>query len=347
MNLAHKTMVVILALLAPSAAAAQGAGAAAQPPSVGFSFDLTIHPLLECHFYLKTFGHDSIRPDSSSGIDIGSEATIYNTAQRTIQDPEVWRWFETQIVEGPDVAAVKKAAQALPATFDTERNRVGVKMLVDSLESAFPKFEKAIWPAHLREVNRALVGAKKRLQGSQQRIAQVLMEKMAFLPIDSPATTYVVLRSGGVTSWGKTSHGYFTVVGMQGLSPLVLVESALHESTHVLDTLQPFTSKSVLKRVREGLRGENPAQIDIFIHGLIAYNAGALVKRFLAPAHSPAGIMAPAHVEDYRPYRSTYEVIWNEYLDGKRTTDDVVAKLIEEFKAVKRLMPGAVGASQD
>ena len=346
MRLGRIVLAGLLAAFAHEVALAQQ-GAAAPPPSAKkFSFELAINPLLECHFYLKIFGADSFKPDPASGIDLGSEINIYNTAQRTILDPEVWRWFEQLIVEGPDAAAVRKAAQSLPPALDNTRNQTGVRMIAESLESAYPKFETAIWPRHLQGVNRALVGAKQWLLPTRERLSAVLMEKMAFEPVDAPATIYVVLRSGGVTSWGKTSREYFTVVGASGLSSLVLVESALHEATHIVDTLQPFNAGWILKRVRAGLKGEAPAQVDIFIHGLIAYNAGVLVKRFVSPGYNPAGIRAPAQAEQYQPYVSTYQVIWNEYLDGKTSADEVVAKLLAEFRAVQKLLPRPVVKSE-
>ena len=161
------------------------------------------------------------------------------------------------------------------------------------------------------------------------------MEKMGFGEIDLPVNVYIVVRAGGVNSWGKTSKGYFAVIGMAGVAPLTLIETSVHEATHIVDTLQSFGSLGVLKEVRDGLKQSDLAQVEIFIHGLIAYNAGALVKRFVSPAYVPVGVRAPAHIDDYRPYLSTYEVIWNQYLDGKYTREGIAAKLIEEFKAVQ------------
>ncbi len=328
-------MVVLLPGLALAQQGPEPETAPAQAPELKIRFKTD--PLVECHFYLKTFGRGPGDPEGRSGVDFSTEIGIYARARDTLTTHEIWRWFEELLVANPDPAAVRKAASEVPRAYDSPRNLTGLNMLLDGLESAYPKFLENLWAERLRGINRLLVPARKDLLESEERIVRTLVEKMAFSPIDAPITVFVVVRSGDVTSWGKTAEGYFTVVGIAGLSALSLVEMGVHESTHILEALQPFSSGSVLKRVREGLREEEPASVNAFLHGLVTYNAGALVRQFIAGSYLPAGIQDPAHAEEYRPYLSTYEFIWSDYLAGRMTTDQIVAKLLEEFRAIRKL----------
>lgn len=319
--------------LAQQSPATQTAPTQAPELTIRFKTD----PLVECHFYLKTYRSRSTEPAPGSGVDLSTEIGIYSRARDTLTTQDVWRWFEELIVANPDPAAVREAASETPQAYDSPRNRTGLNMLLDGLESAYPKFLESLWAERLRGINRHLVPARKHLIETEERIVEALVEKMAFSPIDAPITVLVVVRSGGVTSWGKTADGYFTVVGVAGLSALSLVEMGVHEATHILDAAQPFSSGSVLKRVKDGLRGEEPASVNAFMHGLITYNAGALVKQFISRSYLPKGVRAPGQIEEYRPYLSTYEFIWTDYLEGKMTTDGIVAKLLEEFQAIRKL----------
>lgn len=336
-RLIRAAAVVTLAVLAPALATAQqgatkppSAPPAAPPLRIQFQSD----SLMECHFYLKTWSKRSLAPDARSGVDFATEVGVYQRAKGTLSGPEVWRWFEEVVAGGPDPAAVRKGVQAVPAHLASDRVRTGVNMLMDGLESAYPKFMKAIWPQHQRSVNRILIGARRQFLRSEERITRVLMEKMAFSPIDAPVRVITVLRSGGVTSWGKTPKGYFTVVGILGQSQNSLLEIGIHEATHLVQTMQPFNTASILKHLRGSLIKKGPAETEAFLHGLVAYNAGALIKRFISSSYEPEGVRSPAHEREYRPYLSTYEYIWNEYLDGRMNRDQIIAKLIEEFEAI-------------
>jgi hypothetical protein len=309
-------------------------GAPAGPP---VTIRIDTSSLVSCYYLLRTFTGETEKPLSGTNVDVSSEASIYKQASTTLQDPAAWKWFENQVVTGPDPAAIRAAMKSLPAAVDTPRNRTGLNMLMDGLDSAYPKFMTGYWPEHLKSLTRAIVTAKKKYLPSEDRITRTLMEKMAFSSIDAPITVYCVVRTGGVSSWGKTAAGYFTVIGTKSLSPEMLLESALHESTHILDEMQPFDTRSVLKQIRQALSGSPPEEVVTFIHGLVAYDAGVLLQRFVNHQYMPAGIHAPSHESEYMPYFSTYDLVWNQYLDGTLDASRVVAKLAEEFKAVRKL----------
>lgn len=329
-----------LALAAALAAPASGQAASpAAPASVTIRFESD--PLVECYFYLRTYSRDSIRPDPALKIDFSSEASAFARTQGLVTDPAVWRWFDDLVVAGPDVDAIREKAKTLPAALDDATNRTGVNMLVDSMHAAFPKFMQGIWPIHQKSLNRHLVTVRRQWAAAEPKASAMLMGKLGFSPIDAPVTVYTVVKAGRAGSWGKTEKGYYTIIGQYGQSSLSLIETGLHEATHVVESMQPFTHRWLLRQVRQGLPPDAPEAADAFLHGLVAYNAGALVKRFVDRDYLPVGVRAPAHAEEYRPYLSTYEVIWDQYLDGKIGPETIGPKLVEEFKAVRKLQAPA------
>lgn len=330
-------LVILAAVLAAQAAPAGGPAR----PAVEIRF--VADPLMMCHFYLKNYGPSSSKPRDDSQ-DFISEATAYTQAVRLITVQGVWKWLEEQIAAHGDPAGVRKAAADLPATIQGEENRTAVNMLVDALESAYPKYRKTVFAIELEGLNRVMVGAKKRYLAVEERITQALMEQMSFEAITRPITVYVVVRTGGVASWGVTEETYFTVVGSFGQSPMSLVESGIHESTHIIDALQSYNSGSVLSQVRRTAKEADRQDLELFLHGLVAFNSGELVKRFLSNSYRHAGIRAPGLSDKYQPYLSTYEFIWTDYMDGKIPAKGIAAKLVEEFEAVQALHAGQPGS---
>ncbi len=304
-------------------------------PELPVQIRYEVSPLVECYFMLRVFGPDTGWPGPAKKADVTSEAAIFARARETLQDEAGWRWFEDQVVAGPDPAAIRKATQVLPATLDSPSSRTGINMLMDGLESAYPKFMADFWPERQASLSRTLVDVRRRYVPAEKRIVETLMQKMAFSPIDGPIRILMVIQRTPATSWGKVEGGYYAVVGVRGFSTLSIIESGLHEATHILDSLQSFNGHWLLRDVRKGAGADEPAELDSFLHGLMVYNAGALVTRFLDPDYRPLGIRMPSQQAEYAPYLSTYEQIWEAYLDGKMSYDAIVAKLVEEFKAVR------------
>ena len=237
----------------------------------------------------------------------------------------------------PDVPSLRKALANPPAQFRDDDTRTAFSMVADALEQGCPQYEKTVFPTESIGVNRLTISARKRLAPSKDRLTSTLMKSMDFKPIDAPISVYVVTRTGGRATWGKGDRGYYTVIGAYGQSPSSLLETGIHEATHVLDAMQPYKTESVLQAVRKGVKPDQKKDAETFLHGLITYNAGELVKRFVNHTYVPKGVQSPDHADEYRPYLSTYEYIWVDYLDGKMTRDQISKKLIEEFEAVRKL----------
>jgi hypothetical protein len=308
--------------------------AAAAAPALKIQFD--INPLIDCYFHLRTYSRGPAGSPSAP-VDLTAEAAAYTQAQTVLTDPAAWRWFDDQVVAGPDPNAIREALKALPPSLDSPTVRSGIGMLVDGLDSAYPKFLTGLWPERQRSLTRMLAMTRRKYTASQSKVAPALMEKMAFAPIDAPIVIYSVIKAGSVSSWGKTAAGYYTVVGLQGVSSEQLIETGIHEATHIIEALQPYSSSSILKQIRTGIGSSDPAQSDLFLHGLVAYNAGSLVKRFIDHEYQLSGVRSPGQQAAYAPYLSTWDLVWNQYLDGKIDSAKAVARLVEEFKAVRKL----------
>ncbi|HZE88459.1 MAG TPA: hypothetical protein VE404_02870 [Verrucomicrobiae bacterium] len=340
-----KPVIPALALLALAAGLASAAPTPAAEPAGPMKPRVLIvfesDPLVECHFLLKTWD-GSEKPGSGKTGDLSSQAAAYGAATQAIRDVAVWHWFEDLVVEGPDPAEVRRRAATLPASLSTPSNRTAVDRLVEALDTAYPIFVSAYWPEHLKSLNRSMIPARRRYEDAEYRLTGALIEKMAFTPIDSKVRVLTVIRAGPVSSWGKTTKGYYTVIGVYLQSPASLVETSVHEATHLIDTAQPASGSWMLKEVRQALPKDAPPEaVDTFIHGLVTFNAGELVTRFMDRAYKPVGLRGPGASETYAPYVAAYEAAWNGWLDGTRGRDETVRKLAEGFKAARAKIPPA------
>jgi len=334
----------MIAMLAPGELVAQQAGGAAATAAPAAKLRFEADPMIMCHYYLKSFGPESVKPRGGSGGDFVSEATAYAQAAKIIDNPLVIRWFEERLASSADLPRLRKATETLPASLQDAEAATGVRMLVEAMESAYPRYLETVYSEELMGVNRVLISSLKRWVKVEERVGSALIKLMGFQPIDKEIVIYTVIRAGGVSTWGLSDEGYFTVIGVYGLSPATLAESAVHEATHILDAMQSYSAGTVLQEVRRGSEAADRNEIEVFLHGLVAYNAGELVKRFVNREHVHAGVLSPAHAAAYRPYLSTYEYIWTSYMDGKIPRDGIAKKLLEEFAAVKKLRAGSTGS---
>jgi hypothetical protein len=318
---------------------AQAPGGPAKPP-VDIRFE--IDPLVECHFFLKSWAGPSEPSIPGEDGDLGSEASAYTKAQESLRDQAAWRWFEDLVVTGPDPGRIREAARTLPSAFDTPANRTSVDMLVEALASAYPKFVKAYWPNHSQSLNRTLIDARKRYARVSQEIESTLMEKMAFQPVHAPIRVIGVIRAGPVSSWGKARGSYYTVIGTYMQSSDSFAETAVHEATHLIDSVQSQAGRWMLRDVRLAITKDAPPEaVDTFIHGLVAFNAGQLITRFMNKTYKPVGLLGPGSKETYAPYVPAYEGAWIAWLDGTKSRDETIAKLASGFRDALAAKPGS------
>jgi len=236
----------------------------------------------------------------------------------------VWHAIHDVCVEATDAAALTAGAKALPSSLKPA-DREAARVLLEAMAGAWPLYEKtdrAPRQASLENMKREL--ERRYTRRAEGTVVPELMERFLMKPLDKPLTLYPVNRSTRPGDSGKTARGYYLV---QPISGMPVVESMLHELTHLLDQNQPPDQRTLLRRVVAQTSGIPPDTVDAFVHGLIMWNAHELVKRRLGPES------APQYPTSMTPWLAIYEKVWGKYLDGGANADETINHLVEELAA--------------
>ncbi|MFQ5701192.1 MAG: hypothetical protein ACE5HU_05055 [Acidobacteriota bacterium] len=292
-----------------------------------------INLILELHDFLMvaTEGEENQRPEYLT------EINAYKQAREMITDPRAWRFVNDTIVEGPDTAAIAKRAQSPPASL-SPADVEGVKKLLQALSDAWPRFEAQDLVAHRRALQVVLTSVLRRqFSGAlEKRIMPAVYDKMRFKPIDAPVIVYPVVNAVEIGVSGKTSKGYYVVIPVSRRPNLRIIEMVVHEVTHVLDARQPTPSSSILARIRRAAARATPRiddeVLEGFLHGLVAFNAGEMIRRFVRPDYRPLVDVSANLRSHIDAFRSAYEGPWIEYLDGKLSPEQVIEQMIAFLK---------------
>lgn len=282
-----------------------------------------INMVLELHTYLMTHS----KSPEGGPAEYRDSINAYREARGMVEDHAVWQLVYDACVEGPDIAAIRKLADTPPARLAPADRQAAAKVL-GALAGAWPRFEASdlnhtridlqkIWVDVIRSIFENTL---------QPRVMPTVYEKMNFKPLDAPVTVYPVLGSGDVGAWGKTSQGYYLILPSAGLGRLTIVETLVHELTHLLDVNQPLGSNSFLKQLRA--RGAaDPARAETLVHGLIAWNAGELIKRNVKKDHKTVLDLSASMRSQVAEFLPGYEGTWAGYLDGRLTAEQALAAL--------------------
>ncbi|MGH9867209.1 MAG: hypothetical protein ACREAA_03470 [Candidatus Polarisedimenticolia bacterium] len=230
--------------------------------------------------------------------------------------PAVWQVVHDVSVNAADIAALAGRAKALPES-DAARP------LLEAMAGAWPIYEK-----HDRALRQgSLENAARELERRFTRKAEPLLmpeliDRLQLKPLEQPISIYPINRSPRPGGSGRSAHGFYVVLPISGQP---ILESLLHELTHVLDDNQPAGQNTVLSRIVAQARGVDPAGRDAFIHGLIMWNAREMVKRRVGPEGSSG---FPASMT---PYLKIYESRWGPYLDGTSNADQTIRGMLEDL----------------
>ncbi|HEY3174664.1 MAG TPA: hypothetical protein VGK94_02775 [Candidatus Polarisedimenticolia bacterium] len=272
-----------------------------------------------------------------------SEVVAYQQARDLAKDPAVWRIVSDACVIGPDIKAIGKAVESLPITL-AEPDRLAATKMIEALVSAWPRFEARDMIERRRSLQSVLVKVIRRRFSEmlEERIMTTLYEKMDFKPLDAPITIYPVLNATEAGTWGRTAQGYYLVVPSGRLPQLIVIENIVHELTHLLDSNQPPGTKDFLVRFREKATGTDAETLDAFMHGLVSWNAGEMIKRFGTPEHQTYADLSPERRAKIERFLPSYRTFWVGYLDGKLSADQALDGLVAAMKALPvKPAPGA------
>ncbi|HKY32998.1 MAG TPA: hypothetical protein VJV23_10705 [Candidatus Polarisedimenticolia bacterium] len=291
--------------------------------------------LLELHHYL----HSQATGLAVRKEDYRDEIATYAAVRAAAPGADVWRLVNDACVEGPDAKALLERSADLPAQLGA-RDREAARRLLEALAAAWPRFEsgdmiernRSLQKVRTAHLTRGFSGAL------EERIMSTVYGKMLLVPLQQRITVYPVIATPAAGDWGRTAQGYYLVVSATG-GPLL--ETLVHELTHVIDINQPAGSRSMLRRLQEEGRGADPEALDRMVHGLVVWNAAEMVKRF---AHAGYKASFPSWMGRYM---ATYEGPWAGYLDGKLTAEQAIEGILGALKPAAppaprqtRLLPG-------
>jgi hypothetical protein len=257
-----------------------------------------------------------------------SELESYQVADASIREPRVWQLINDALVEGPDMPAIQKAGEKIVSQF-VFGDHDGAALIFKALASAWPRWEA-------KEMIQYRIGLqdlwinimqKKFEDITAPRVLPQLYEKMGFGPIDAPITLYPVISAYQQGAWGRTSQGYYMLIPAAHRPEWVVVENILHEMTHVIEACQKDPSATVLARLRRKAGTADPKVLEGFAHGLVVWNAGEMLRRYVRAEYTPYTTLSFDSREQIDKYRSIFSGAWNDYLDGKIKVDAVIAAL--------------------
>jgi len=323
--LLRSLLIPMAAALCLSDARAQ-AGGKSLPPIARVKSGVNL--FIELHNHLLFASHQA----EDTFPEYRTEAKAYREAHELMKDPAAMQIVTNACIAGPDIATIGKAATNLPAGMAAP-DQEAVRKMIGAIVSAWPRFKQQDGPDRNRSLqmiwSRVLVKSWGQVQ---DRLLTTLYDKFAFEPLDKPITVYPVLEANELGASGVTDKGYYTIIPVMKAPGFVVIEELLHEVTHVIDEHQPPGSRSLLIRLRQAGGRADPETLDAFMHGLIAWNAGELIRRFVNADYKPLYDISPDVAEPLVPYLPTYQGPWVGYLEGKISADEVIKGMAASLK---------------
>lgn len=326
-------LLISTVIAAPALPAMPASAAGAEPPGgPETQLRLQINYFLELHNELLL----ASTPNGTNLLDAAayrSEIESYKQARHLVKEFKVWRIVNDACVEGPDTAAIRGIGESLSADLSAQ-DRDAVKRMLDALGTAYSRWEGKEMLLRRRGLKQFVLNLLNRKfdPAMKQAIMSEVDGKMGFGPLDAPLGIYIVVDAAEVGAWGRTQAGYYIVIPVQNREVAGVIEAVVHEATHLLDARQPAGSSSLLDRLRAKLSGADTVALDTLLHGLVAFNAGQMVKRHVKSDYTPIVEISPTWRAQLAPYLPALQGAWNEYLDGKIDADKAVGELAATLK---------------
>ena len=309
---------------------------AAQPPAAPPAFpklppithvDSAVNLYIELHNHLQW----GARQAEDTLPEYRTEVKAYRDAKELSKDPLVMQIVNDACIAGPDIETIGKVVEHLPSSLAPPDQEAARKM-IGALVSAWPRFKATEGIDRNHSLTSIWSNVLLRHWGMvEPRLLWTLYDKFQFKPIDAKITVYPVIDPVQLGAWGKTAKGYYLIIPIQKLPNLVIIEMMLHEVTHVLGDCQPAGSTSVLKRLQQAAAGADKETLASFTEGLVEFNAGELIRRFVSADYKPLIEAAPPD-ETIKGYMPTYKGPWVAYLEGKISADESIKGMTAALK---------------
>lgn len=316
-----RALLLAMALLAPAQA-----GGKPLPPNAHVQSAVNMFIDLNNHLRTAALGDEDSLPEYRS------EVKAFREAKEMAKDPAVWSLINDACIAGPDIATIARVREHLPASLGPA-DQEAVRKMIGALESAWPRFTTQDGVDRRRSLER--VWSKvliKHWTLVEQRLLTTVYEKFEFQPLSKKLTVYPVLDTVRLGQWGETAEGYYVIVPVARQPNLMILESILHEVTHVLGDCQPPGSASLLARLQLAAARADKQALDQFTEGLVAWNSGEMIRRFVSMDYTPLVKLSPSMRDPVKAYLPTYEGPWTAYLDGKISADDAIKGMAGALK---------------
>ncbi len=284
---------------------------------------------LELHNLLMVASQAEEQPPEFAAMIAAYDKQIaeYKEARRAIVEPLAWRYINDAILEGPDMATIVSRASGAPASL-APPDAEGVRKILTALGAAWPRFEKHDLDARRISLQKMRLRIEKLTTLFEPKVMPVVYAKLALTMPDAPVTVYPVIDALDAGVMGRTSAGYYLVIPTTRRSDMVVLESLIHEMTHLLDAIQPADQKSILRRVRSAAAGSSRKEVEEMLHALVTYNSGVILQRFGKPDYTPMVDASPAMGQKIARFRTVFDGAWSEYLNGKIGEEQVIEALV-------------------
>ncbi|HZI93781.1 MAG TPA: hypothetical protein VFE84_06030 [Patescibacteria group bacterium] len=319
-------LLIAMLLLAPARSAAGQPGEKPLPQNAHVQSEVNLFIELHNHLQVASKAGDELQPEYRS------ELKAYIEARELAKDPRVWQIVNDACIIGPDISAIGKVAGHLPANLAAP-DQEAVKKMLGALESAWPRFMAGEGIEHNRSLqvvwSKVLLKHWSLIEG---RLLTALYDKFEFQPIDARITVYPVIEPNELGDWGRTDRGYYLIIPVAKMPNLVIIEELLHEVTHILADRQPAGSNSVLKQLAMQASGADKEALDHFTEGLVSWNAGEFIRRFVSADYKPLIEISPELRRPIEAYLSAYQGPWVGYLEGKISADEAIKGMAAALK---------------
>ena len=329
-----RTVLTILALLFVLMVPGLGAQAPAPPPPV---LDLRINPLMDLHYWVRKLARDESALPAVEGLPAAVAAT--NRVGLSLGDPRLWGILDASFTEASNSEELARVASQVPESFKTRDGKsVPVRQGIAGLATGYQGVEKGflatVWPGHRETAERAAAAVRKVLFPKATEVYADLSSRLGLPAPGAPIPMYLVGAAPFPGAFTMRSQGEpFSVVALEGEPDSQWVEIVVHESMHALDTQAGEGSVlAELRRRLDAVPGAGPQEVHDFVHTVMFVQAAGTVRKVLDPSHQDYGDVRGYYA---RVGRAATVVVpaWREYLDGKSTREEALAKIVTGFSA--------------
>lgn len=328
-------LAVLFVLVVPGLSAQVPAPPA--PPSPQPVLDLRINPLMDLHYWVRKLAREESALPAVEGLPAALAAT--NQAGLSLGDPRLWGILDASFTEASSAEELAHVATQLPESFKTRDGKsIPVRQDIAGLATGYGGVEKGflatVWPGHRETAERAAAAVRKVLFPKATEVYADLSSRLGLPAPGAPIPMYLVGAApfpGAFTM--RSQGGPFSVVALEGEPDSQWVEIVVHESIHALDVLAKEGSVlAELQRRLSQVPGADPQEVHDFVHTVMFVQAAGTVRKVLDPGHKDYGDVRGYYA---RVGRAATVVVpaWREYLDGKSTRDEALAKIVAGFSA--------------